>query len=74
MNLIVEPLLRGHSDLRPTPQKRPPVDVNLNINVSISTPYERSPLWSGHISSAKGVAFQEGFHYAKRNIYDFYLQ
>ena len=58
----MEPLLRGHPDERPTPLERPLKNVNLNINVLISTPDERPPLLKGHISGAKGVASQEGFH------------
>ena len=58
----MEPLLRGHPDERPTPLERPLDNVNLNINVLISTPDERPPLLKGHISGAKGVASQEGFH------------
>ena len=52
----VEPLLRGHPDNRPPPLERPLDKVNLNINVLISTPYERPPLLKGHFSGAKGVA------------------
>ena len=37
--------------------------VNLNINVLISTPEERPPLFKGHFSDAKGVTSHEGFHY-----------
>ena len=58
----VEPLLRGHPDERPTPLERPLDNVNLNIKVLISTPDERPPLLKGHISGAKRVASQEGFH------------
>ena len=58
----VEPLLRGHPDERPTPLERSLDNVNLNINVLISTPDERPPLLKGHISGAKGVTSQEGFH------------
>ena len=58
----VEPLLRGHPDERPPPLERPLDIVNLNINVLISTPDERSPLLKGHFSDAKTVASQEGFH------------
>ena len=55
---IVEPLLSGHPDERPHPLERPLDNVILNINVLISTPDKRPPLFSG----AKGVASQEGFH------------
>ena len=58
----VEPLLRGHPDERPTPLERPLDNVNLNINVLISTPDERPSLLKGHISGTKGVASQEGLH------------
>ena len=58
----VEPLLRGHPDKRPPPLERLLDNVNLNINVLISTPDERPPLLKGHFSSAKEVASQEGFH------------
>ena len=58
----VKPLLRGHLDERPPPLERPLDNVNLNINVLISTPDERPPLLKGHFSDAKGVASQEGFH------------
>ena len=58
----VEPLLRGHPDERSTPLERPLDKKNLNINVLISTPDKRPPLLKGHISAAKWVALQEGFH------------
>ena len=58
----VEPLLRGHPDERPPPLERPLDNVNLNINVLISTPDERPPLLKGHFSGANRVASQEGFH------------
>ena len=61
-DITVEPLLWGHPDERPTPLKRPLDTGNLNINVLISTSDERPPLLKGHISAAKGVASQEGFH------------
>ena len=61
-NNTVEPLLRGHPDERPPPLERPLDNVNLNINVIISTPDERPPLFKGHFLCAKGVASQEGFH------------
>ena len=57
----VEPLLKGHPDERPPPLERPFDNVNLTLNVLISTP-ERPPLLRGHFSDAKGVASQEGFH------------
>ena len=58
----VEPLLRGHPDERPAPLERPLDNVNININVLISTPDEKPPLLKGNFSDAKGVASQEGFH------------
>ena len=61
-SITVEPLLRGHPDERPPPLERPLDNVNLNINVLISTPDERPPLLKGHFSDAKGMASQEGFH------------
>ena len=62
INSTVEPLLRDHPDERPPPLERPLDNVNLNINVFISTPNKRPPLLKGHFSDAKGVASQEGFH------------
>ena len=56
------PLLRGHPDKRPPPLERTLDNVNLNINVLISTPDERPPLLKGHFCGTKGVASQEGFH------------
>ena len=47
---------------RPPPLERPLDNVNLNMNISISTPDERPPLLKGHFSDAKEVASQEGFH------------
>ena len=58
----VKPPLRGHPEERPTPLERPLDNVNLNINVLISTPDERPPLLKGHLPGAKGVASQEGFN------------
>ena len=58
----VEPLLRGHPDERPPSLERPLDNVNLNLNVLISTPDERPPLLKGHFSDAKGVASQKGYH------------
>ena len=52
----MEPPLRGHPDERPPSLERPLNNVNLNINVLISTPDERPPLLKGHFSDAKGVA------------------
>ena len=48
--------MRGH------PDERPLSNVNLNINVLVTTPNERPPLLDGHFSDAKGVASQKGFH------------
>ena len=61
-NNTVEPLLGGHPDERPPPLERPLANVNLNINVLISTRDKRPPLLKGHFCDAKGVASQEGFH------------
>ena len=47
---------------RPPPLERPLDNVNLNINVLISTPDVRPSLLKGHFSDAKGVALQEGFN------------
>ena len=58
----VEPLLRGQPDKRPPPLERPLDNVNLSMNIFISTPDERPPLLKGHFSDAKWVASQEGFH------------
>ena len=54
----VEPLLRGHPDERPPPLERPLDNVNLYINVLISTPDERPPFLKGHFS---------GLHYILKN-------
>ena len=40
----VEPLSRGHPDERPPLLERPLDTVNLNIDIFMSTPDERSPL------------------------------
>ena len=58
----VKPLLRGHPDERPPPLERPLDNVNLKINVLISTPDETPPLLKGHFSDEKGVTSQEGFY------------
>ena len=47
---------------RPPSLERPLDNVNLNINVLISTPDKRPLLLKGHFSGAKGVVSQEGFH------------
>ena len=44
------------------PLQRPLNNVNLNINVYISTPNKRPPLLKGHFSGEKGVASQDRFH------------
>ena len=64
----VEPLLRGHPDKRPPLLERPLDNVNLNINVLVSTPDERPPLLKGHFSDAKWLASQEGFHCTSVNL------
>ena len=56
----VEPLLRGHPDERPAPLERPLDNVNMNINVLISTPEEKPPLLKGHFSDAKGWSHKKG--------------
>ena len=61
-SFTVEPLLRDHPFERPPPLERPLDNVNLNINVLISTPDERPPLLKGLFTDAKAVASQEGFH------------
>ena len=58
----VEPLLRGRPDERPPPLERPLDNVNLNINVLISSSDEGPPLLKDPFSGAKWVASQEGFH------------
>ena len=58
----MEPLLKDHPNERPTPLEMPLDTVNLNMNVLISTPDERSPFLKGNISGAKGLASQEGFY------------
>ena len=56
----VEPLLRGHLEKRPTPLERPLDNINLNMNVLISTSDKRPPLLKGHISGTKEVASHGG--------------
>ena len=58
----VEPLLKGHPDESPPLLERPLDNVNLHINLLISTPDKRPPLLEGHSTGAKGVTSQEGFH------------
>ena len=50
------------SQRQATPVERPLDNVILNISVLIFIPDERPDLLKGHISGAKGVASQEGFH------------
>ena len=57
----MEPLLRGHLDETPTPLERSTDNVNLNINIPITTPDEGPTLLKGHISGANLIASQEGF-------------
>ena len=52
----MEPLLRGHPDERPPPLERLLNNVNLNINVLISSPDKKPPPLRGHFSGAKEVA------------------
>ena len=52
--------LRGHPEQRPAPLERSLYNVNLNINVLISTPDERSPLLKGHILWCKGGVLTRG--------------
>ena len=68
----MESLLKGHPDERPPPLERPLDNVNLNINVLITTPDVRPCLLKGHFSHAKRVASQEGFHciYIKASLKD----
>ena len=56
----VEPLLRGHPDDSPPSLERPLGNVNLNINVFISTPGERPPLLKGHFSGEKKGGLTRG--------------
>ena len=42
------------------PLERPFDNVNLNINVLISTPYQRPALLKGHFSEAKGWPHKRG--------------
>ena len=41
--------MRGHPDERPSSLEQPLSKINLNINVLISTPDERSTLLKGHL-------------------------
>ena len=56
----VEPLLRGQPDERPAPLERPLDNVNLNINVLISTPDEKPPLLKGNFLMQKGWPHKRG--------------
>ena len=49
-NSTMEPLLRGHPDERPPPLERQLDNVNLNINVLISTLDGRPTFVKGHFS------------------------
>ena len=51
--IYMEPLLKVHPDERPPPLERPLDNVNLNINVLISSPDEKPPLLICHFSGAK---------------------
>ena len=56
----VEPLLTGHPDERPPPLERPLDNVNLNINVLISTLNERPPLLKDHFLVQKRWPHKRG--------------
>ena len=57
----MEPLLRDHPDERSPPLEKPLDNVNLNINVLISTPDERPPVLKGHFSGVEGWPHKRGF-------------
>ena len=48
----MEPLLSDHPE-KPTSLEKPFDDVNLSINIFISTPDKRTPLLKGNASGAK---------------------
>ena len=56
----VEPFFRGHPDKRPPLLERLLDNVNININVLMSTPDNRTPLLKGHFSDAKGWPHKRG--------------
>ena len=56
----VKPLLRGNPVERPTPLERSTVYEKLRTNVLNSTRDERPPLFKGHISGEKEMAFKRG--------------
>ena len=58
--VAVEPLLRGHPDERPPPLERPLYNVNLYINVLISTPDERPPFLKANFLMQKGWPHKRG--------------
>ena len=60
MKCTVEPLLRGHPDKRPLLLEGPLDNVNLNINILISTPDQRPPLLKAHLSYKKGWPHKRG--------------
>ena len=50
----------GHPDERPAPLETPLDNINLNINVLISTPDEKPPLLKGHFLMRKGCPHKRG--------------
>ena len=56
----MEPILRDHPDERSLPLERPLDNVNLNINVLISTPGESPALLKGHITAIKRGGLTRG--------------
>ena len=64
--LTVEPLLRGHPDKRPPHRERPLDNVNLNINVLIST---SDPSWKAIFLMQRGWPHKRFSTVFKRNSY-----
>ena len=69
LQYTVEPLMSGHPDKRPIPPEKSMVNVYLKIDVLIFTPDERPPLLKNHLSGAKEVTLQEGFHCNNNNVH-----